>query len=150
MIFKISPAIYIFPHSKTSHSAALSGKYLPSFNLPTAHLAIHDGRCVEMCQQVIHHVVILLVPLHHTVIGWNKGPQSVLHQPEVALLLSLTKPLQQCAVIPNMKTPCEKHLLVIMDSFLKKEQNERPDKQTCMSDHLQPLLRFLGSHRKER
>lgn len=80
---------------------------MPHRDLPTAHLAVHDGRCVEMGQQVIHHVVILLVPLQHTVVGWNKGPQSVLHQPEVALLLSLTKPLQQCTIIPNMKAPCE-------------------------------------------
>lgn len=60
-----------------------------------------------MGEQVIHHVVILLVPLHHAMVGWNKGPQNVLHQPEVALLLPLAKPLQQCAIIPDMKAPCE-------------------------------------------
>lgn len=60
-----------------------------------------------MGQQVIHHVVILLVPLHHTVVGWNKGPQSVLHQPEVALLFCLTKPLQQRTIIPYMKASCK-------------------------------------------
>lgn len=74
-----------------------------------------------MGQQVIHHVVILLVLLHHTVVGWNKGPQSVLHQPKVALLLLLTKPLQQRTIIPNTKAPCE-------DKQGKDDSEERTDK----------------------
>lgn len=76
---------------------------LPCLSLPAAHLAVHDSRRAEIVQQVIHHVVILLVLLHHTVVGWNKGPQSVFHQPEVALLLPLTELLQHCAIIPNTK-----------------------------------------------
>lgn len=135
-------------------------------NLPAAHLAVHDGRCVEMGQQVIHHVVILLVPLHHTVVGWNKGPQSVLHQLQVALLLPLTVPLQQRTIIPNVKAPCEgeqgkgdpeekrcKKQTYSMTVFLLELDllgSKRQDKQTCMSDHLQPLLRVLGGHRKKR
>lgn len=79
----------------------------PHLYLPAAHLAVHDSRCIEMGQQVIHHVVILLVQLHHSVVDWNKRPQSILHQPEVALSLPLTKPLQQCTIIPDTKAPCE-------------------------------------------
>lgn len=30
------------------------------------------------------------------------------------------------------------------------ERQLRPLEQTCMSDHLEPMLRFLGSHRNER
>lgn len=62
--------------------------------LPATHFAVHDSRCAEMCQQVVHHVIILLIHLHHTVICGNKWLQSVLHQLEVAFSLSLAKPLQ--------------------------------------------------------
>lgn len=62
--------------------------------LPATHFAVHDSRCAEMCQQVIHHVIILLVHLHHTMICWNKWPQSVLHQLEVAFSLPLAELLQ--------------------------------------------------------
>lgn len=76
--------------------------------LPTAHFAVHDGRCAEMVQQVIHHVVILLVQLNHIVVGWNKRPQRVLHQPQVALLFPLAKLLQQRAIIADAETPCQR------------------------------------------
>lgn len=76
------------------------------FILPATHFAVHDSGCAEMCQQVIHHVIILLIHLHHTMICWNKWPQSVLHQLEVAFSLSLAKLLQQCSEIPNTKASC--------------------------------------------
>lgn len=84
-------------------------KKVPDLFLPTAHLAVHYGRRAEMGQQVIHHVVILLVQLHHTVVDWNKRPQIVLHQPQVALLFPLTKLLKHCAVIPDAKAPCKRN-----------------------------------------
>ena len=96
--------------SSTSPSNLPEKKKQEKFNcsllclsLPTAHHAVQDSRRAEIVQQVIHHVVILLVLLHHTVVGWNKGPQRVFHQPEVALLLPLTELLQHCAIIPDTK-----------------------------------------------
>lgn len=109
-----------------------------------------------MSEQVIHHVVILLIKLHHSVVGWNKRPQSVLHQPEVALLLALTKPLQQCAVSPNMKAPCEARrftttsIQLLLLPELDSAKRLILENQTCMSDHLQPLLRLCWSVREER
>lgn len=59
--------------------------------LPAAYFAVHDSRCAEMSQQVIHHVIILLVQSYHAMVRWNKWPQSVLHQLEVAFSLPLAK-----------------------------------------------------------
>lgn len=40
-------------------------------------------------------------------VGWNKRPQTVLHQPQIALLLPFTEPLQHCTKIPDTEAPCE-------------------------------------------
>lgn len=69
-------------------------KKCPHLFLPTAHLAVHNSWRAEMSQQVIHHVVLQLIQLHHTMVGWDKRTQSVLHQPEVALSLPLAKLLK--------------------------------------------------------
>lgn len=62
--------------------------------LPATHFAVHDSRCAEVSQQVIHHVIILPLQRHHAMVRWNKRPQSIPHQLEVAFSLPLTKPFQ--------------------------------------------------------
>lgn len=60
-----------------------------------------------MGQQVIHHVVVMLVLLHHAVVGWHVGLQRVLHQLLETLLLALTKFLQEHTIFPNTEGPCK-------------------------------------------
>lgn len=48
--------------------------------VPAAHLTVHDGGRLKVGQQVVHHIVVLLVPLDNTVVTRHIGTKSVLHQ----------------------------------------------------------------------
>lgn len=60
---------------------------------PAAHLAVHDGGTLEVRQEIFHLIEGLATPLDHTIVGWHKRPQGVIHQLFQAALFTLTETL---------------------------------------------------------
>ena len=92
--------------SKTSTQPFASAPWLP-LNLPAAHLAVHDGGVLKVCQEIFHLVKGLAIPLHYAIVGWHKRPQGVTHQLLQAALLILTETLQNPTIFSCLKVPCE-------------------------------------------
>ena len=92
--------------SKTSTQPFTSAPWLP-LNLPAAHLAVHDGGVLKVCQEIFHLIEGLAIPLHHAIVGWHKRPQGVTHQLLQAVLLILTETLQNPTIFPCLKVPCK-------------------------------------------
>ena len=78
--------------SEMSPRPFTSAPWLP-LNLPAAHLAVHDGGVLKVCQEIFHLVEGLAILLHHAIVGWHERSQRVAHQLLQAALLILTETL---------------------------------------------------------
>lgn len=92
----------IFKHAHPGPSTSASQL---SLTPPAAHLAVHDGRALEVCKEIFHLVEGLAILLHRAIVGWYERPQRVAHQMLQATLLTLTKTLKNPAILSCLEVP---------------------------------------------